>query len=527
MASGRCSASLAPLLALAAALSGCSSLPARQEQIPTSAFADTGDTPLGVLAAASLDEAGPGESGFRLLPTGDFAMDGRLALARRAVRSLDVQYYHLENDSVGLQFLRELRDAAGRGVRVRLLVDDLYTGGEDELFRSFAALPNVEVRLFNPLPSRGGGVGPRIVASLHEFSRINLRMHNKLFIADNRFSISGGRNMAEEYFMRSSEANFIDMDVIAAGPVVREQSQVFDRYWNSSVVYPVQEVVAAMAPAVADSASVQRFGELVTAAPPEFLPQTSDPLGRASVDYELSAGRMALNYATAQVFADTPYKGSLRNPGDTLSTVNRSVLEELAAARSSILIASPYFIPGKEGMKFLKDAIARKLRVSVLTNGVGATDEKLVYWRYSKYRLDMLKIGVQLYEVSPTLARDVSQFGAFGLSFRRLHAKVAAIDRERLFIGSMNFDPRSAWSNTESGLLVESPQMANQVADLINEDGNAGIYRLRLAADGETIEWVARGNDGKEHAIAEEPDHNWLERLKLWLIGPLASEELL
>ena len=527
MASVRFSAFLAPFLALAAALSGCSSLPPRQEQIPTSALADTADTPLGVLAAASLDEAGPGESGFRLLPTGDFAMDGRLALARRAVRSLDVQYYHLHNDSVGLQFLRELRDAAGRGVRIRLLVDDLYTGGEDELFRSFAAVPNVEVRLFNPLPSRGGSVGPRIVASLHEFSRINLRMHNKLFIADNRFSISGGRNMAEEYFMRSSEANFIDMDVIAAGPVVREQSQVFDRYWNSSVVYSVQEVVAAMAPAVADSASVERFDEMVTAAPPEFLPQTSDPLGRVSVDFELSAGRMALHYATAQVFADTPYKGTLRNPGDTLSTVNRSVLEELATARSSILIASPYFIPGKAGMKYLQDAIARKLRVSVLTNGVGATDEKLVYWRYSKYRLEMLKIGVLLYEVSPTLAHEVGLFGAFGLSFRRLHAKVAVIDRQRLFIGSMNFDPRSAWSNTESGLMVESPQLANQVADLLNENGNAGIYRLRLAADGETIEWVALGNDGREHAVTEEPDHNWLERLKLWLIGPLASEELL
>ena len=515
------------LLAIAAALSGCSSLPPPRERIATSALADTGETPLGVLASASLDEAPAGASGFRLLPTGDFAMDARLTLARRAALSLDVQYYHLHNDSVGLQFLRELRDAARRGVRIRLLIDDLYTGGEDELFSSFASMPNVEVRLFNPLPSRGGSVASRILASLHEFSRINLRMHNKLFIADNRFSISGGRNMAEEYFMRSSEANFIDMDVVSAGPIVREQSQVFDRYWNSSVVYPVEDVVAAMAPAVAERASAARFDELVTAAPPEFLPQTSDPFGRASVDYEMSAGRMALWFAPAQVLADTPYKGSLKNPGDTLSTVNRSVIEELSTAQSSILIASPYFIPGKEGMKFLTEAIARKLRVSILTNGVGATDEKLVYWRYSKYRLQMLKLGIQLYEVSPTLARDVSLFGAFGQSFRRLHAKVAVVDRQRLFIGSMNFDPRSAWSNTETGLLVESPQMANQVADLINEDGNAGIYRLRLAADGETIEWVARGSDGKEHAAVEEPDHSWLERLKLWLIGPLAPEELL
>ena len=211
-------------------------------------------------------------------------MDGRLTLARRAARSLDVQYYHLQNDSVGLQFLRELRDAAKRGVRVRLLVDDLYTGSEDELFCSFAAVPNVEVRLFNPLPSRGGGVGSRIVASLHEFSRINLRMHNKLFIADNRFSISGGRNMAEEYFMRSTEANFIDMDVIAAGPIVREQSQVFDRYWNSSVVYPVQEVVAAMAPAVADGrqrGALRRAGDCRAARVPAADERPARPrLGR-------------------------------------------------------------------------------------------------------------------------------------------------------------------------------------------------------------------------------------------------------
>ena len=274
-------------------------------------------------------------------------MDARLALARRAERSLDVQYYHLANDSVGLQFLRELRDAARRGVRIRLLVDDLYTGSEDELFCSFAAIPNVEVRLFNPLPSRGGSVLGRIVSSAHEFSRINLRMHNKLFIADNRFSVSGGRNMADEYFMRSNEANFIDMDVISAGPIVRELSQVFDRYWNSALAYPIEPVMRALAPSVADAASEQRFDELVLAAPPEFLPANHDPLGRTSVDYEFSAGRIAMEFAVAAVLADTPNKGALRNPGDTLSTVNRSVLEELAAARSDLLIASPYFIPAR------------------------------------------------------------------------------------------------------------------------------------------------------------------------------------
>ena len=200
-------------------------------------------------------------------------------------------------------------------MRIRLLVDDLYTGGEDELFASFAAIPEVQVRLFNPLPSRGGSLVGRILYSAHEFTRINLRMHTKLFIADNRFSISGGRNMADEYFMRSNEANFIDMDVISAGPIVRELSQVCDRYWNTALSYEIRPVLEALAPSIASSASETRFNELVQAAPAEFLPATSDPLGRASVDFELSAGRIAMEYAVAAVLADTPSKGALRNPG--------------------------------------------------------------------------------------------------------------------------------------------------------------------------------------------------------------------
>ena len=234
-------------------------------------------------------------------------------------------------------------------------------------------------------------------------------MHNKLFIADNRFSVSGGRNMADEYFMRSNEANFIDMDVISAGPIVRELSQVFDRYWNSALAYPIEPVMRALAPSVAAAASEQRFDELVLAAPPELLPANHDPLGRASVDYELSAGRIAMEFAVAAVLADTPNKGALRNPGDTLSTVNRSVLEELAAARSDLLIASPYFIPGKVGMERLREVIDRKVRIRVVTNGVGATDEPLVHWRYARYRLNMLKMGIELYEVSaprPGAQRD-------------------------------------------------------------------------------------------------------------------------
>ena len=512
-----------PLL-LAFGLAACASLPEPTPHPASAALTETADTALGRLATASLAGAPSGQSGFRLLPTGDYAFDARVALARRAERTLDVQYYQIAADSVGLQLLRELRDAALRGVRVRVLVDDLYTGGEDELLRTFAAVPNVELRLFNPFAHRDPTVTSRVLFSLHEFGRINHRMHNKLFVADNRFSVSGGRNMADEYFMRSAHANFIDMDVLAAGRIVREQSQVFDRYWNSSIVWPVQDVVPLP---VAPGAAALRFDELVRAAPPRFAPSTSDPLGHASVDFELAAGHVSFVFANAAVFADRPNKAEVAAANiKDLSTVTLSVIEELMTARSEILIASPYFIPGAPGMASLRQAIDHGVKVRVMTNSVGSTDEPLVHFRYAKYRKEMLQLGVELNEVGPGTG-DPATFGDFGQSYRRLHAKVAVIDAKKVFIGSMNFDARSAWSNTEAGLLIESPAIASRLHELVLRDHGQTIYRLRLAADGETIEWTWRGADGALLSTTEEPHSSWPLRLKMWLLEPLAAEELL
>ncbi len=525
MASARTFVSLHLLvLLLISALAGCASLPPLPARTGSKAITDTRGTLLGRLANASLDGSGPGESGFRLLPAGDFAFDARVALARRAERSLDVQYYQIQRDSIGLQFLRELRDAAGRGVRVRLLVDDLYTAGEDELFRTLAEVPNVEVRLFNPLPARGATLAGRLIFSLHEFTRINHRMHNKLFIADNRFSVSGGRNMADEYFMRSAQANFIDMDVIAAGPVVRELSGVFDHYWNSDYAYPVQSVVALRIDA---AAAQRRFDELANNPAPAFESTLGDPYGLASVEFELAAGQMTLTFANASVFADAPEKIARKDRDENLATVTRSTLEAFHSARSEVVIASPYFIPGPIGLDSMKEAIDNHIRVVVLTNGLGATDEPLVHWRYARYRRQLLKMGVEIYELSPSLARDAGNFGDFRKSFGRLHAKVAMIDRRTLFIGSMNLDNRSAWSNTEAGLLIDSPQLAQAVYGLVDRDRGASVYRLRLAADGETLEWVSTGRDGKQVVLRNEPDNNWLLRLKMFLLEPFAQEELL
>jgi putative cardiolipin synthase len=207
------------LLLLVALLGACASLPPPPPSPPAYAYTDVGDTRLAQVAAAAVPAHPPGLSGFRLLPEGPTALNARIALAQRAERSLDVQYYLIGNDATGRRFLRALRDASTRGVRVRLLVDDLFTGGEDELLAGLAAYPNVQVRLFNPLPSRAASTGARLLNSLHEFSRINHRMHNKLCIADNSFAVSGGRNIADEYFMHGAAANFIDLDVLSCGPV--------------------------------------------------------------------------------------------------------------------------------------------------------------------------------------------------------------------------------------------------------------------------------------------------------------------
>ena len=514
------------LVALAAT-AGCTSLPPLPARAATHAFADadTAATKLGAIERASLAGAAKGASGFRLLPTGDHALDARLALVERAERSVDAQYYQLQRDGVGLAFLAGLRDAAARGVRVRLLVDDLYTTGEDELFATFAALPGVEVRLFNPLPARGGSLLGRLVLSLHDFGRINHRMHNKLLVADNRFAVSGGRNLADEYFMRSAAANFIDMDVISAGPIVREQSAVFDRFWNSAYAYPVESVVDLP---LDRAAARRRFEEALGAGrKPEREPAASDVLGGAAVGFELASGRVQLVPASARVFADAPEKVDTRGRDDGVTTVNRSVLDVMAEARSEVIIASPYFIPGEFGLERMKDGIDHGVSIVVLTNSLGATDAPLVHWRYARYRKAMLRLGVKLFELGPELAQKSGGFGDFGASLGRLHAKVAVIDRRLLFVGSMNLDARSAWSNTEAGLLIDSPRLSEAIYALVGRDRNESVYRLRLAADGESIQWVTTAADGKETVLDDEPHSDWLLRLKLRLLEPFASEDLL
>jgi putative cardiolipin synthase len=497
-------------------LAGCASLPAHEPTPAQFAVSDVSGTFLARAAAATLPAIEPALSGFRLLPEGPTAFNARIDLAQRAQASIDAQYYLIADDPVGHKFLRALRDAAVRGVRVRLLVDDLYAAGPDELLAGLAAFPNVQVRLYNPLPARAGSVVTRLLFSLHEFSRINRRMHNKLFIVDNSFAVLGGRNIADEYFMHGAQANFIDLDVLACGPVVRELSRVFDAYWNSEQVYAIGRLSA--------PGTRERFDARVGAAPVRIDERAQDILGATSLAQQFHSGALTLAFARASVLADTPDKGS--GP-----TVTDHTLRLFADARDEVVIASPYFIPGERGMAIIRGAGATEDngRITLITNSFGSTDEPLAFRSYARYRLDMLRAGVRIHEISPSLSQRSGKLPNFKLrrSQARLHAKAAVIDGRTLFIGSMNLDPRSERTNTEVGLVIESPQLAQTVRGLARDALASGAYKLRLSADGQRVEWLEVDAEGREIAHADEPDNNpWLQ-LQLWLVWPFVSDELL
>ena len=531
------------LLWLLLSLSGCASLPAGVQR-PVSQAQAAGSGVLARIAqanAAPAPSAVPGDtpalSGFRLLPNGDQALDARLALLRRAEHSIDAQYYLINADDSGLQFLRALRDAAERGVRVRLLVDDLYSAGEQPLFAGLAAHPNVELRLYNPLPVRSGGFTTRLLLSLHEFERINQRMHNKLLIADGVFAIAGGRNIGDEYFMRGADTNFIDMDLLATGPVVGELAAVFDRYWNHERAWPIQ----ALASVASDPAALRAaFAQQVAGAADGLRVSPRDVLGRSSVESQLADGRLDQQFASARVAADAPDKAehlrgadaSIRNRAPVSPELRpgagamETAMAVMRSARAEVSIASPYFVPGPRGMAMLQLASDFGIRIKLMTNSLAATDEPLVYQGYAQYRPQMLKFGVDIHELSPQLVARSGSLGPFSSSSARLHAKVATVDQRFVIIGSLNMDGRSALLNTELGLVIDSPALAADIARLADVGAATGSYRLRLAPDTERIEWHTQ-EGGRERVLADEPGVSWVTRLKLQLMSLLVDEDML
>lgn len=508
-------------------LGGCTSLPVIDRgAIASQAVPLDPNTPLGRIAKVSTPS--PELSGFRLMPLGLFSLDTRVQLARRAEKSIDVQYYYIADDETGRWLLRALRDAADRGVRVRVLIDDLYTGGKGEFWLAFAAHKNVEVRLFNPFCcARSHGPAARFVADASDWSRLNHRMHNKLFIADGAMAVIGGRNVANEYFLRGASQNFVDVDAFTIGWVVSPLEFQFDRYWNSAAVFPLK----ALARTDLDDEQLRARFEVSTGPvhtpPPKDIP-TTDVLGYGPISDDLAAGRLGLIWGEAFVFADHPDKPFDAEAGDAPldTSVTANLFDVIASAQTEVVASSPYFIPGESSLGVFRELRSRGVAVTILTNSLASNDEPVVHVGYAKHRKELLRMGVRLYELSSKRVSGNKRPFLFGKSLGRLHAKTAVIDRKTLFIGSMNIDPRSASINTELGAVIHSPQLARELLRVIDIDRLFSSYRVELAPDGNNLRWI--GYDGKkELVLTHEPDSTpWL-RLKAWLLTPFVPIEQL
>jgi putative cardiolipin synthase len=463
-------------------LAGCSSLQPRPELPEQSAVPAASGTVLDELIGKA-EAANPGKSGFRLLREGPEAFVIRSRSALLAGRSLDVQTYIWHVDDTGAYLVKRVLEAADRGVRVRLLVDDMDARSKNYAFAALAAHPSIEVRMFNPFGSRTGSLRFAFEA-LGSFSRINRRMHNKTWIVDNRIAIVGGRNLGDEYFGASDEVNFVDLDFAMVGPVVRDASASFDRYWNSPAAYPMRLLDPA---AVSSEALAQLRLAVADLVPKAATHPFAQEIRDNDAIQRLIAGDWPMHWTADYRFvADDPAKALGKQHGLGGSKVLESMAPELQGAKRQITIISPYFVPGKLGTDGLVGHVERGVEVRVLTNSLAANDVAMVYGGYSQSRPDLLRGGVQLWELKP-LQGSGTQQSLFGSSGASLHTKALATDSSRVFVGSYNLDPRSTSLNCEQGVFVAEPMLAQQLESLFaHESGTARAWSVTLV-DGKLL----------------------------------------
>lgn len=451
-------------------------------------------------------EFGPTRSGFNLLTSNEDGLRWRLALIDSAQHTLDLQYYVWWGDESGVLLMNRVVDAAERGVKVRLILDDLSTILNDESHpklrdQTMALLnshPNIEIRLFNAWHQRG--IAGRGVEMLTQMERINHRMHNKQIIADNRATIIGGRNLGNEYFGLSPEFNFLDLDVIGVGPVARQASGIFDEFWNSDWVIPTNDLGITESRddlmMLADSIhhQLEAAGSLRHFA---IDPQNWDQL--------LADIQSAMRDGTSAVHSDSP------DPGTLTHHMPSATRELLGSAHREILIVNAYLIPDPQLVELLGDMSRRGVRVRILTNSLASHDVPAVNSHYKAWRKPLIEAGVDLYEIRHDAARqhELADTPPTVAEFMGLHIKAIVIDRQRLFVGSMNLDPRSSMINSEMGTIIFSPALAQDLEASLEQDLQPeNAWRVTLADDG-SLRWTS-----SDETLDEQPARNSWQRLE-------------
>ncbi len=468
------------LIVSAVLLAGCAARPPATafERPVTHALPATDTNPL-ASALAAPERAHPGQSGFRVLSDGAQALQMRIALARSATKTLDMQYYIAEEDTTGKLLLAAALYAADHGVRVRMLVDDLNFKDIDRVMAALNSHDKIEIRVFNPFGSEPTSFYQRSENFFTQIGAFTRRMHNKAMIADNQIAIVGGRNLGDEYFSASPTLQFRDIDVLAAGPITSDISASFDAYWNDSNAYPLRAL------------NQQKFDpheldvmrdELRAHWRKNADPYNAKPLNATPLAAQIARDDLGLVWANAEFKVDSPEKMKVP-PDQYKSPPMQRLIELMHDAQREFLITSPYFVPHQAGVDALGALVQRGVAVKVLTNSLSATDAVAVQAGYSPYRVPLLQKGVQLYEFKPTPGDLPPTGGLFGSrSKASLHAKTYVIDRSTLVIGSMNLDPRSAHLNTELALVIHSPPLADEVAQLFDKATSPQVsYRVTLA----------------------------------------------
>lgn len=479
----------------------------------------TENTRLGSAIAPVVDKH-PGKSGVLLLPDAHDAFAARALLAEGAEATLDVQYYIWQYDITGTLLLDALYQAAERGVRVRLLLDDNGISGLDDALAALNTHPNFEVRLFNPFVVRS----PKWIGYITSFQRLNHRMHNKSFTADNQAAVIGGRNVADEYFGAGQGALFADLDVLAIGPVVQELSTDFDRYWSSASAYPASSILDE-----ADEEDLARVVETAkTCSASSQASQYVCAIEDSAFLHNLLAGDLEFTWAPVTMVSDDPAKVLGKKPKKGL--LSQQMAEAMGNPERSLTLVSPYFIPTKTGVEMFRNLERKGVRVRVLTNSLEANDVAMVHAGYAKYRKPLLEAGVQLFELRRLSADADSvekelQNSLMGSSSSSLHAKTFAIDGESLFVGSFNFDPRSVHINTELGFVIESPELAQVMEDHFEAQVRATAYEVVLDNDGD-LQWIERNGD-EEIRHSHDPGSGLLKRMLVSIFSFLPIEGLL
>jgi len=493
-------------LLLLAGLAACAQLQPRPElPIETAVAAGEGTEADRLIAPAEARH--PGASAFRLLHEGPEAFVLRARSARLAERSLDVQTYIWHPDLTGAFLALRLVEAADRGVQVRLLVDDMDARSKNVDFAALTAHPNIGVRMFNPFASRKGTMG-LVGEGLTSFGRINHRMHNKTWIADNRIAIVGGRNLGDEYFGASDEFNFVDLDFAMIGPIVRDASASFDRYWNSPAAYPMEVLDPTGVNAGALEALRTRLADGLKDV---GTSRYADILRADDAVQRLVSGDWPMEWSDRYHFAsDDPLKATMRERDPGRSQVAQTLVRMLRSMQTELSVISPYFVPGEEVTQSWVNAVKDGQRVRVLTNSLIANDVAAVHGGYVRYRRTLVEGGVQVWELKPLPGSNV-QSSLFGSSGASLHTKALAMDGRALFVGSYNLDPRSTWLNCEQGVMVESPVLAKQLEEIFAEQIAAErAWRVTLVDD--KLRW----SDGTE-TYDRDPKASAWQRFQAWI----------